>query len=144
MQHVVEQRAGVGENHSLDGAVADVSLVPKSDILERGDGIAAQHAGQAGEALAGDGVTLMRHGARAFLALGKELLGLEYFGALKGPKFCGPTLDARAYERNGGHQLGMNVSLYHLRRDGRWLEAKLAADEQLDLRREVGVGTDCA
>ncbi len=124
--------------------MADVAFVPKGDVLERGERVAAQHAGQAGEAFAGDGVALVRHGARTFLALGKILLGLEYLGALEVPELGRPPLNARADKSDSRHELGVNIPLYNLCRDRRGLEAKLAADERLDLWREMGVGADRA
>ena len=144
MEHVVEQRAGVREDDALDRAVADIAFVPQGDVFHCGQRVATQHAGQAGEAFAGDRVALVRHGAGAFLALGKKLLGLEHLGALKMPELRRPPLDARADERHSGHELGVDVALHDLRRDRGRLEAKLAADERLDLWREVGVGADGA
>ncbi len=85
--------------------VADVALVPEGDVFQRGDGVAAQHAGQAGEAFPGDGVALVRHGAATFLALGERLLGFEHFGALEMAELDGPAFDARADERQRGHEI---------------------------------------
>jgi len=40
-EHVIEQRAAVGEDDALDAAVADVALVPEGDVLQRGHRVAA-------------------------------------------------------------------------------------------------------
>ena len=63
--------------------MADVALVPEGDVLIRRLGVGADDAGEAGDLLGGDGVALVRHGARAFLLFGEELLGLADLGALE-------------------------------------------------------------
>ena len=97
--------------------MADVALVPEGDVFQRGHGIAAQHASEAGEAFPGDGIALVRHGAAAFLAFGERLLGFEHFGALQMAELDGPTLDARADEGERVHELGVDVALDDLRGD---------------------------
>ena len=47
------------------------------------DGVAAQHPGEAGDALAGDRVALVRHRRRALLAAAERLLRLAHLGALQ-------------------------------------------------------------
>ena len=61
VEHVVEEGAGVREDDPLDGGVRDVALVPEGDILEGGDGVAAEEAGEAGDALALLGVAFVGH-----------------------------------------------------------------------------------
>ena len=143
-EHVIEQRAGVGEDDALDAAVADVALVPEGDVFQRGHGVAAQHAREAGEAFPGDGVALVRHGAAAFLAFGERLFGFEHFGALQVAELHRPTLDARADERQRELEFGVDVALHDLRGDGRGAQAELLANVSLDARREVRARADGA
>ena len=75
----------------------------------------------------------MRHSTRTFLALGKILLGLEDLCALEVPELSRPSFNARADKSDGRHELGVNIPLYNLCRDRRGLEAKLPANERLDL-----------
>ena len=74
--HVVEQDRGVREDHALGAGVRDVALVPQGDVLHRGRGVAAQHAGQPADALGEDRVALVGHGARTLLPLPERLLDL--------------------------------------------------------------------
>ena len=143
-EHVVEQRAGVGKDDALDAAVADVALVPEGDVFQRGEGVAAKHAGEAGEAFPGDGVALVRHGAAAFLALGKRFLGLQHLGALQVAELNRPTFDARADEGQRGLKFGMDVALDDLGGNRRGSQAELLAHGGLDFRRQVGAGADGA
>ena len=45
----VQDGGGVGGDHALDAAVADVALVPQGDVFEGGGGVAAQETTEAGE-----------------------------------------------------------------------------------------------
>jgi len=112
--------------------------------FSRGDGVAAQDAGEAGESLPGDGIALVRHGAGAFLSLGERLLGFEDFRALQMAEFNRPTLNASADERQRGLEFGMDVALDNLCGDGRGLQAELFADEVLNIGRQMRVGADGA
>src|SRR5208282_1607666 len=143
-EHVIKQRAGVGKDDALDAAVADVALVPEGDVFEGGHGVAAEHAGKASEALPGDGIALVRHGAAAFLAFGEGFFGFEDFGALQVAEFNRPAFDARADERQRGHELGVDVALDDLRGDGCGTQAEFPAHGQLDPWRKVRAGADRA
>ena len=143
-EHVVEQRARVGEDDPFHRAVADVALMPQGHVLEGGHGVAADHAGQAGEALPGDGVALVRHGAAALLAPGEGFFGLQDFGALEVAELDGPVLEARGHQGQAVHEFGMDVALDDLGGDGSGLESKALADMGLDRGRQVGVGADRA
>ena len=124
--------------------MADVALVPEGDVFQRGDGVAAEHAGEAGETFPGDGIALVRHGAAAFLALGEWLLGFEHLGALEMAELDRPAFDARADEGQRGLKFGMDVALDNLGGDGRRFQAELFADRRLDRRGQVGAGADGA
>ena len=78
--------------------MADVAFVPERDVFHRGEGVAAQHAREAGETFAGDGIALVRHGAGTFLAFGKKFFRFQNFGALQMAKLRRPTFNARADE----------------------------------------------
>lgn len=82
-EQVVGEYGGVGEDDSLGGGVRDVALVPEGYVLERGLGVSAHDAGEAGDLLAGDGIALVWHRAGTFLFLREELLGLADLGALQ-------------------------------------------------------------
>src|ERR1035437_9875757 len=120
----------------------NVAFVPQCDIFQRGDGVAAQHAREAGETFPGDGIALVRYGARTFLADGESLFGFENFGALQMAEFDGPTLDARADEGARGLEFRVDVALHDLRGDGRGTQAELFADKIFHTRRQVRASSD--
>ena len=124
--------------------MADVAFVPERDVLQRGEGVAAQDAREAGEPFAGDRVALVRHGAGTFLAFGKKFFGFQNFGALQMAELRRPTFDARADERECADELGVDVALDDLRGDRRRTQAELLANERFDLRREMRAGADRA
>jgi hypothetical protein len=113
-----------------------------SRSFQRGKGVAAEHAGEAGEALPGDGIALVWHGAAAFLALGEGFLGFEHLGALEVAEFDGPTLDARANEGKCGLKFGMDVALDNLGGNRRRLQAEPFADCGFNRRGQVGAGAN--
>src|SRR5665647_444109 len=112
----------------------NVAFVPQCDIFQRGDGVAAQHAREAGESFPSDGIALVRHGARTFLASGERLFGFENFGALQMAELDGPTFDARADEGECGLEFSVEVALDNLRGYWRGLEAELFAHGQFNSR----------
>jgi len=57
----------------------------------------------------------VRHGAAAFLAGRERFFGFEDFRALKVTKLDGPTFDARADEREGQLEFGVDIALDNLR-----------------------------
>jgi hypothetical protein len=118
--------------------------VPEGDVLKCGDGVAPQNTGETGEPFPRDGIALVRHGAAALLAFSERLLGFEHLGALEMAELDGPSLDARANERQRELKFRMDVALDDLSGDGRGLEAELFADEILDVGRQVRAGADGA
>ncbi len=144
VEHVVEEDAGVGEDDALDGGVGDVALVPEGDVLEGGDGVAAEEAGEAADALALLGVALVGHGGGAGLALGERLLDLEDLGALEVADLGGELVEAGGDEGEGRDVEGVAVAVDDLRGDRLDEEAEAAADVVLDLGRDGGVGADGA
>ena len=94
-QHLVEQDRRVRQDDPLGGGVRDVALVPQRDVLERHLGVAAQDAREPADALADDRVALVRHRARALLALAERLLDLAHLGALQVADLGREALQAR-------------------------------------------------
>ena len=68
-QHEMEEPRRVRQDHALGRRVRDVALVPQRHVLERHLRVSADHPRQPGHALGHDRVPLVRHGARALLAL---------------------------------------------------------------------------
>ena len=91
-QHEVQGGGAVGQHHPLHRAVTDVALVPEGAVFQGGHHVAAQHTGQAADALAADRVALVGHGRAALLALGEVLLHLEHVGALQVADLGGEAL----------------------------------------------------
>ncbi len=50
-EHVIHQRARVGQNDALNGAVADIAFVPESDVLQGGYCVPAKDAGYTAQAV---------------------------------------------------------------------------------------------
>ena len=115
----------------------NVALVPERDVFQGGDGVAAQHAREAGQAFPSDGIALVRHGAGTFLAFGERFFGFQNFRALQMAKFHRPAFDARADERERGLKFRVDVALHDLRGDGRGAQAEFFADKFLDARRQM-------
>ena len=122
----------------------DVALVPERDVLQRGRGVAADHAGQAADALALLGVALVRHRRGAGLAGQERLLGLAQFGALHVPDLHRELLQRGRDQRQGRDELRVPVALQDLiryRRDG---QAQRRADALLGRGGDRGVRPDGA
>ena len=124
--------------------VADVALVPEGDVFQRGHGVAAQDARQAGQAFAGDGIALVRHGAGTFLARREKFLRLQHFGALQMAEFRRPAFDARADQRQDADEFRVQIALDDLRGDGRRAQAQFLADAGFHPRRKMRAGADGA
>ena len=143
-EHVVHEGARVGENHALDGRMADVALVPQRDVLQCSDRVAAHEAREAAEFFAGDRVALVRHRGTALLAWRKVFLHFEHFGPLQVPELGGPAINRGCDEREHGVKFRMAVALHDLRRERRGREAESLADIGFHVRIEVRMRADCA
>ena len=143
-EHVVEQGARVGQDDALGAAVADIALVPQRDILQCGDGVAADNTGQPAQALAGDRIAFVRHGRAAFLSFGEKFLHLENFGALQMTEFGGPAVNGTGGEREDGHEFRVAVALDDLRGECGGLKSELGADLLFDARIEMRTRADRA
>ena len=122
--------------------MADVALVPQRDVLERRHRVAADHAGQAADALGGDGVALVGHRRAALLPLGEGLLGLPHLGALQVAQLGGEPVERARRHGQRRDQLGVAVAGDHLRRRRLRAEPELRHDLRLEIGREHRVRPD--
>ena len=141
-EHVVDQSAAVGQHHPLGGGMGDVALVPEGDVLEGGQGVAAQHSGHAADALGEHRVVLVGHGRGPLLPLREGLLQLGDLGLLKQPDGGGEPLEAGTQDGHRGDEGGVAVAGQHLGGGGGDAEPEALADVLLDLGRDRGVGAD--
>ena len=65
----------------------NIALVPQRDVFVRGQHVAAHHAGEAADLLAGHGIAFVRHGRTAALLAAKMLFRFAHFGALQMANF---------------------------------------------------------
>ena len=144
LQEVVGEDGGVGQDDALGGRVGDVALVPEGDVLEGGLGVRADDAGEAGDLLTGDGIALVRHGARTFLLLREELFGFADFGALEVADFGGYFVERGGEDGKRSNVGCVAISLNDLGRNVHGLEAERGADGFFVLRLEVTKGADGA
>ena len=137
-EQVVEDDRRVGQDHPLGARVADVALVPERLVLERGLGVAAEQAGEAGDPLGQDRVALVGHRARALLAGLERLHDLADLGVLEVPDLGREPLQRAAEDGDRRQQRGVPVALDDLgaRRVG--VEAELGEDLGLDVRARGG------
>ncbi|MNL34943.1 hypothetical protein D3C87_1569410 [compost metagenome] len=113
----VEGHGRVGADHALHRGVRNIALVPEGDVFQRRGHHAAHEAGEAGEVFGQHRIALVRHGRRALLAGGEELLGLEHFGALQVADFDGHALDGTGDDAERGKEHGVAIARNHLGRD---------------------------
>ena len=118
--------------------------MPERDVLERRDGVAAVEARHAADALAVDGVALVRHRGRALLSRGEILLRLADIRALEVAHLRRDLLERRGADGDRRDELRVAVALDDLRREAHRREAELLADHLLDLRVDVGIRADRA
>ena len=81
-----------------------------------GEGVAAEDAREAGDALALLRVALVGHRAGAGLAFVEGLLGFEHFRLLQAADLGRELLQRRADDGQRRHELRVTVALEHLRR----------------------------
>ena len=143
-QHVVEQDRRVGQDDPLRRRVADVALVPERLVLERGLGVAAQQAGQAGDPLGQDRVALVGHRAGALLAGLERLLELADLGVLEVADLGRDALQRAAQDGDRREQGRVAVALDDLGADRVDVQAQVGQDLRLDVRAEVAVRPDRA
>src|SRR5262249_9195230 len=114
------------------------------DVLERRLGVAADDAGQAADPLGELRVALVRHRARALLALAERLLGFQHFSPLEAANLERDLLERPGRDGHGHAALGVAIALDDLGRDRLRLEPELAAYLFLDLGIDVGEVPDRA
>ena len=99
VEDVVERQEGVRDDDALGARVRDVALVPERDVFEADRGRGAHDTREPADPFCYDRVPLVRHGRRAFLALGEGLLHLADLGAGEVSDLCGEALEGRRAER---------------------------------------------
>src|SRR5947209_7175664 len=67
VQGIVEKKRPIRKNHALHGRMADIALMPEGDVLQSRLRVTPEKPRAAREVFRGDGVSLVRHGARALL-----------------------------------------------------------------------------
>jgi len=113
--------------------------MPERHVLHRRHRIAAQHAGEAADFFAVDRVALVRHRRRTLLARAERLFHLAQFGLLQAAHLGGELFKAASGDGDNAHQLGIAVTLEHLRADRRRFKPHLLADILLHKRIDVGI-----
>src|SRR5688572_25668032 len=141
-EHVVEKDRGVGQDHPLGGAVADVPLVPQRLVLERSAGIAAEEPRQTRDPFRQDRVALVGHRRAALLTGLERLLELADLGVLEVPDLRREALEAAAQDRHRAEERGMPVALDDLCARGVGVEPELAENLRLQIGPEVAVRPD--
>ena len=106
--------------------------------------VAAQHARQAGDALGGDRVALVRHRARALLARAERLLDLAHLGALEVADLGREALEPGAGQRDRLQHLGVAVARDDLGGDGLGRAARAASSTRRSKSGRGRVGADGA
>ena len=144
MLHVVERDRRVGKDDPLGARVRDVPLVPEGDVLESGLRVPAKDAGEAGDPLGRDRVSLVGHCRRALLALAEGLLGLADLGPLEVSDLGCEALEPSARERDRREQRRVAVARHDLGRGILGPDAERVANVPLDLWRNGCVGADRA
>src|SRR5690349_17645968 len=96
--------------------MADVALVPQSDVFQASLRIPANQPGQAAEILRGNRIALMGHRRGSLLTLRKRFFNLKHFRSLQMADLGGDPLDAGGYDGQVAHEFRMAVPRNHLRR----------------------------
>ena len=134
LQHVVEQNRAVRKYHAFHAGMADVPLVPESDVLHRGKQVRSNDAGLSTDSFRNDRVTLVWHRRRALLARSEVLLGLKDFGPLVMANLQGHLFQGAREQGQGRLEFGVPIALDYLGGHG----------YPLHLGVDVGVRPHCA
>src|SRR5690349_13526605 len=113
--------------------MANVALVPQSDVFQGRDSVSSQNPGQPGQTFPGNRVPFVWHRARTLLAFSEEFLCLQDLRPLQVPELRCPALDTRGDQRECADKFCMNVSLDHLRRDRGWPQSQLSTNCRFDI-----------
>src|SRR6185312_14794089 len=122
----------------------NVTLVPESDIFQRGLSVGANHARQSAHLFQVDGIALVRHRRRALLLLAEELFRLADFGALQVTQFCRDTIQGGSDHGEHANVIGVTVASDDLRSNGRDIEAEAFADLYFEIGIEMSAIADRA
>ncbi len=109
---------------------------------KRGARVAAQQAGQAGDALGHDRVALVGHRGAALLAGAERLHQLTDLGVLEIADLGGEALQRAARDRDGGEDRGVPIALDDLGAHRVDVEAEVGEHLLLEIGRELAVGAD--
>ena len=118
--------------------------MPERHVFQGGQGVAAQDAGQTGDAFAGDGVALVGHGRGAFLAGVEIFFRFPDVGALQVADLGGEFVEGAADDRQRRQKFGVPVALDDLGGQPGGFQAHLLADVGFDPGIDVGIGADRA
>src|SRR5260370_715270 len=123
--------------NAIDGARRNVALVPKADVVERGQHVGTHEARKAADLFAGNRVALVRHGGTAALLAAERLFRFANFGALEMANFERDFLERGGDERKGAEILRVAVALNDLRSDKRGAKTQALADPLFHFRAEM-------
>src|SRR5256886_16024793 len=121
--------------------MADITLVPERRVLQRRQEIAAHHTRKPADALAQDGIALVRHRGAPLLLLAERLERLSDLGALEVADLDRDPLQRPGGDRERRHEARVAVARHDLSRNFIDLQTKLAADLLLDPPVDGGVGS---
>ena len=127
IQKIIGQRSGVRNNDALGRRVRDIPFMPEGNIFKSSLRVRTDNARQSGDLLAGDRISLVRHGRRAFLFLAEKFLGLTDFGALQMANLSCDFVERRRDRSQRREIKRVPVALNHLRRNGRSFQPQARA-----------------
>ena len=140
----VERDGCVWCDAAFDGGMRNITFVPERDVFHRRDHGHADEAGKARQVLGQNRVALVRHGRRAFLALGEEFFGFKHFGALHVAYFNRDVFDRAGDDAECREEHGVTVAGDDLGRDRFGDEAKFFTDVGLNCGVDVREGSNRA
>ena len=120
--------------------MADVALVPQSDVLQGGQAVCANQPSQAAEVLRDDRVALVWHGGGALLSRREGFLHFQHLRPLQVADFGGELLDAAGQQGQRGEIRGVPVALDDLIGGGRRREPQILTDIGFNVGRQVREG----
>ena len=141
-QREVQRNGRIRREHALDRRMADVTLVPERDVLQRRHHGRSYDAGEAGQILAQDGVLLVGHGGRALLPLAEGLCRLPHLASLQVPNLHRQPLDRAGDDAEHGEIHGVAIARDNLGRDRLRRETHRFRDMRLDRRVDAREGPD--
>src|SRR6266498_1124200 len=108
--------------------MGDVPFMPECDIFQTFQAVCSYHSGKAANALRDDRISLVRHGARSFLAHSKVLLSFADLCSLQMPNSECKFFERRSDNSQRAQELSITIPLNDLSGNRGWLETKPSAD----------------